>query len=101
MTDEQDDTPELDALSTLVSSDGWRMFCEHVERNHGSAACIQQIDLALAAVGRGDRDAADETVTQIRARSKAATALVTWPKERIAQLKPAKKSFGFAMQRRA
>ena len=86
------DINELEALHALVNSDGWTVFRAHVSREHGPDACIQQIDTALATVARGDRDAADETVTQIRARAKAAQALASWPEQRIKYLKDQQKA---------
>ena len=43
-----------------------------VDADYGPTACLQQIDAALGTVARGDRDAAEDTVTQIRARARAA-----------------------------
>ena len=86
------DINELEALHTLVQSDGWTVFKAHVDREYGPEACIRQIDTALATVERGDRDAAEETVTQIRARAKAAQALASWPEQRIKYLKDQQKA---------
>jgi hypothetical protein len=84
------DINELEALTALLDSDGWKLFLEHVEKSHGPAASVQQIDAALQGVPRGDREAVEDTVQQIRARAKAAEALIAWPRERVTKLRAKK-----------
>jgi LDH2 family malate/lactate/ureidoglycolate dehydrogenase len=88
------DVNELEALSALLASDGWALFLAAVEQTHGDTACMQQIDNALKAVDRGDHEAVQDTVQQIRARAKAVQAMVRVPGERVKQLKAKKEKPG-------
>lgn len=96
------DATPLEALSALVESDGWKLFLDAVDRMHGDAASVQQIDMALKAIDRGDTEAAHDTVQQIRARARAVQAMVRWPQEQIAAIKAKKAKPGmFQTLRRA
>lgn len=96
------DVNELEALQALVQSDGWQIFLAQVNANHGDGACVRAIDGALGAVGRGDHEAVQDTVQQIRAAAKAAQRMAGWPAERVKQLKAQKeKPQGFLARRRA
>lgn len=97
-----EDVNELDALQTLLASDGWQLFVTMADAAHGDAASVRQIDQALGRVDRGDSEAQQDTVTQIRAASRAVQRLLSAPKERIAHLKAEKaKPHGFLSRRRA
>jgi hypothetical protein len=77
------DVDKLEALSALVQSDGWELFLEAVEATHGDAASVRQIDAAMKGLDRGDHEAVQDTVQQIRARALAVQAMVRWPQEQI------------------
>jgi hypothetical protein len=94
------DVNELEALTSLLESDGWIIFLDAVDRAHGDRASVQQIDTALKAVDRGDAAAIQDTVQQIRARARAVQAMVAYPKERIAALRKKEKPGMFAAMRR-
>lgn len=92
----------LDALTVLVESDGWKLFLEAVEASHGDVASVRQIDTALKAVDRGDHEAIQDTVQQIRARALAVQAMIRWPQEQIHAMKAKRPKAGmFQAMRRA
>lgn len=96
------DSNPLEALTALIESDGWKLFLDAVDKMHGDAASVQQIDTALKAVDRGDISAAHDTVQQIRARARAVQAMMRWPEEQIATMKAKKAKAGmFQTLRRA
>ena len=70
-------TPEAirTALEDLARSDGWQLLREMVDEQFGPAANLQQIDQAMTQLRPGDDELA--VVTQIRAASKAAYAVLS------------------------
>ena len=91
MSDLQDVT-ERDALKDLVNSPGWELFERAADAMYGDAACVAQIDRALAAIALGDTLAVQDSVRQIRASANAVRAIVAWPKQRLEQLQPEQKT---------
>lgn len=85
------DINEKEAMTDLLASDGWHLFVTAVNAQWGPAAQIDQIDRALSALPRGDREAVEDTVQQIRAASKAALGVLDWPRTRLGQLASAEK----------
>lgn len=90
---------EAAAWRDLVQSPGWALARRLADEMHGPAAQLQQMDAALATVGRGDRDAADDTVVQIRARSLAVEKFLAAVEGRAKQTK-AHKPKAFELLRR-
>lgn len=89
--EEQDSNPvdsEALAWRELVQSDGWRLVKALAEELHGPAANVRAIDAALASVGRGDREAAEDTVIQIRARALAVEKFLAAAEERAKAAQP-------------
>lgn len=77
------DASEREDLEQLMLHPGWLRYRAYVESQWGADACIQKIDTALSTLERGDQQAANETVTQIRARAREAQRLLMWPRERV------------------
>lgn len=94
------DVNELDALTALVASDGWRLFVDACQQTHGHEACVRAIDLAIGEIPAGEREAIHDTVTNIRYAARAVDALVRWPQDRIAALTQPKKPTHFLHRRR-
>lgn len=96
------DVNELDALKALIASDGWQLYQQAIRGAWGAEACMRQIDQALAGLPRGDQDAVNDTVQQIRASARAVQAMATWPESRVQTLQAQKpKAKGLAAWRRA
>jgi hypothetical protein len=94
----EDRTPESirAALDDLVQSEGWAILRELVEAQFGSAAQLQQIDAAMMALQPADTMGQLAVVTQIRAASKAAYAVLDLPASKlraVAEKQPAARMF--------
>ena len=78
--------PELEAVTALVESEGWRYFMEFYEKEWGTAAFGAKVS---GAVGdpNVDPQRAVATLQQITVALKAVQGLKDWPAMRIAQLK--------------
>ena len=99
-------TAEIDvkqALTDLIASDGWKLFLSAVEHQWGARACMALIDNALKELARGDREAEQETVAQIRSAARAVLAMSEWPHAQLAAMKAGaeEKRTGFNRWRRA
>lgn len=70
------------AWRDLVQSQGWSLAKALADDLHGPTAQVQQIDKALSNIGRGDREAAEDTVIQIRARARAVEQFIAAVEER-------------------
>jgi hypothetical protein len=81
------DINERESLKALIESDGWTLFSASVNQQWGPNAQIAMIDRALDSVPRGDHEAAQDTVQQIRASARAALATLEYPSMRLAQLR--------------
>lgn len=90
-----EDLNEREALKALIESDGWKLFSAAVNEQWGPNAQIAQIDRALSQVERGNQEAVQDTVQQIRASARAALATLEYPSMRLAQIREKEQPKGF------
>lgn len=81
-------TPQAEkaALDDLLKSDGWAIVCQLVDQQFGAAAQLQHIDALMTELQPSDTDGQHQTVTQVRAASKAAFAVLALPASRLRQV---------------
>jgi hypothetical protein len=71
------------ALEDLLQSEGWAILAELVDERYGDAAQLRKIDEAMKALEPADTIGQIAIVTQIRAASKAASAVLAMPKGKL------------------
>lgn len=84
----EDRTPEAirTALEELLQSEGWAILSEMARARFGEAAQIAEIDTAMASLSPADTVGQIAIVTQIRAASHAATAVLDMPASKLRAL---------------
>lgn len=78
--------PELEAVTALVESEGWRHFMAFYEQEWGTAAFGQKVARAVGD-SNVDPSKAVQTLQQITVALNAVQGLKDWPANRIAYLK--------------
>lgn len=76
---------ELESLEALLASEGWRRFWAYYEAAWGPQPYRQRVQVSLKAAN--SPALANETVLQIEAATREVERLMTWPAERIKQLR--------------
>lgn len=78
------DSTELEALSELVTSDGWRLFRERIDAEWGSRAVMRQIDSAIV---NSKGEPVENDIREIAAAARKIQVAVQWPESRVKELK--------------
>lgn len=91
--------PELEALTALVESEGWRLFSAFYEKEWGTGAFGAKVANAVGDASL-EPTKAIATLQQITVALKAVQGLKDWPAQRIATLKHQAKPVEPNMSRR-
>ena len=78
-------TDDAQALESLPTHPGWRLFIAHVQREWGPNGALYNAELDKA-LDLTDANAAASQARQVRAGRKVIEALMAWPAEEAARL---------------
>lgn len=73
----------LDALKTLIASEGWQAFTDHARRQWSDEFVVSRIENAVSGIVAGDEPSQNETVRNLLASRKAVIQLLEWPQQQI------------------
>jgi hypothetical protein len=86
MAPTEDGDGELPALKGLLESEGWRIYCQHLDALWGADAALAAIGRAVSVVPMGDQLAVNDATQHVLSAQKHIMALKRWPAERIREL---------------
>lgn len=91
---------ELEALTDLLSSDGWLRFQAFIEQEWGAEAYARKIDQAIVAAKNAGHSAEGD-ICEIGAAARAVRIAAQWPAKRLAEIRGSRRKATGLFRRRA
>lgn len=76
----------VDALKTLIASEGWQAFRAHAESQWSDSFVLSRITNALSGIAPGDELSQQETTRNLIAARSAVLDVLQWPEREIESL---------------